>query len=99
MNPRCARSPPPKSLQPEYLSGYGRLRIEDVNENSCPGRGVSFSHDMFDVFFHGLFGNQEGVRDLFIGPALCQVLNDGLLAIGQLKPFLGLIGVELLSPR
>ena len=77
----------------------GRLRIEDVNENSCPGRGIGFSHDVFDVFFHGLFGNLKGVRDLFVGPPLCQVLNDGLFAIGQLKLFLGLIGVELLSPR
>ena len=70
-----------------------------MNEDSCPGRGVGFSHDVLDVLFHGLFGNLKGVCDLFVGPALCQVLNDGLFAIGQLKLFLGLIGVELLSPR
>ena len=70
-----------------------------MNENACPGGGIGFSHDVFNVFFHGLLGNLKGVRDLFVGPALCQVLNDGLFAIGQLKLFLGLIGVELLSPR
>ena len=70
------------SLQPEYLSGYGRLRIEDVNEDSCPGRGIGFSHDVLDVFFHRLFGNLKGVCDLFVGPPLCQVLYDGLFAIG-----------------
>ena len=87
------------SLQSEHLSRYGRLRIEDVNEDSCPGRGIGFSHDVFDMLFHSLFGNLKGVRDLFVGPPLCQVFNDGLFAIGQLKLFLGLIGVELLSPR
>jgi len=70
-----------------------------MNEDSCPGRGIGFSHDVLDVFFHGLFGNLKGVGDLFVGPPLCQVLNDGLFAIGQLKLFLGLIGVELLPPR
>jgi hypothetical protein len=70
------------SLQPEYLNGYGRLRIEDVNEDSCPGRGIGFSHNVLDMFFHGLFGNLQGVCDLFVGPPLCQVFNDGLLAIG-----------------
>jgi hypothetical protein len=93
------RSLQPEYLQPEYLSRYGRLRIEDVNEDSCPGRGIGFSHDVLDVFFHGLFGNLKSVRDLFVGPPLCQVLNDRLFTIGQLKPFLGLIGVKLLSPR
>ena len=88
-----------RSLRPEHLSSYSRLRIEDVNEDSRPGRGVGFSHDVLDVLFHGLFGNLKGVRDLFVGPPLCQVLNDRLFAIGQLKLFLGLIGVELLSPR
>ncbi len=70
-----------RSLQPEHLSSYSRLRIEDVNEDSGPSRGIGFSHDVFDVFFHGLFGNLKGVRDLFVGPPLCQVLNDGLFAI------------------
>jgi hypothetical protein len=81
------------------VGGYGRSRFEDVDEDSCPGRGIGFSHDVFDVFFHGLFGNLKSVRDLFVGPPLCQVLNDRLFTIGQLKPFLGLIGVKLLSPR
>jgi hypothetical protein len=72
----------PEYLQPEHLSKYRGLGIEDVNEYSCPGRGVGFSHDVLDVFFHGLFGNQQGVCDLFVGPPLCQVLNDGLFAIG-----------------
>ena len=89
----------PEYLQPEYLIRYCGLGIEDVNEDSGPGRGIGFSHDVFDVFFHGLFSNLEGVRDLFVGPPLCQVLDDGLFAISQLKLFLGLIGVELLSPR
>jgi hypothetical protein len=70
-----------------------------VNENACPGGGIGFSHDVFDVFFYGLFGNLKGVCDLFVGPAFCQVLNDGLFAIRQLKLFLGLVGIELLSPR
>jgi hypothetical protein len=75
------------------------LRIEDVNEDPCPGRGIGLSHDVFDVFFHGLLGNLKSVRDLFVGPPLCQVLNDRLFAIGQLEPFLGLISVKLLPPR
>lgn len=70
-----------------------------MNEDACSGRGVRFSHDVFDVFFHGLLSNLKRVRDFFIRPALCQVLDDGLLAIGQLKLFLGLIGIELLPPR
>ena len=70
------------SIEPEYLSGYGRLRIEDVDEDSRPGRGVGFSHDVLDMFFHGLFSNLKGVCDLFVGPPLCQVFNDGLFAIG-----------------
>ena len=53
-----------------------------MNEDSCPGGGIGFSHDVFDVFLHGLFGNLKGVRDLLVGPPLCQVLNDGLFAIG-----------------
>ena len=76
----------------EYLSGYGRLRIEDVNEDSGPGRGVGFSHDLLDVFAHGLLANLKGVRDLLVGPPLCQVLKNGLFAIGQLELFLGLNG-------
>ena len=76
-----------------------RLRIEDVNEDSGPGRGISFSHDVLNVLFHGLFGNLEGVRDFFICPPLCQMFNDGLLAVGQLELFLGLISIELLSSR
>lgn len=59
-----------------------RLRIEDVNEYSGSGRGVGFSHDVLNVLFHGLFGNLKGVCNLFVGPPLCQVFNDGLLAIG-----------------
>ena len=70
-----------------------------MNEDSCPGRGIGFSHNVLDVFFHGLFGNLERVCDLLVGPPLSKVLNDGLFAIGQLKLFLSLIGVELLSPR
>ena len=70
-----------------------------MNEDSCPGRGIGFSHNVFDVFFHGLFGNLESVCDLLVGPPLRKVLNDGLFAIGQLKFFLGLIGIELLSAR
>ena len=70
-----------------------------MHEDACPGRGIGFSHDVLDVFFHGLFGNLKGVCDLFVGPPLCQVLNDRLFAIGQLKPVLGLIGVKLLAPR
>ena len=69
-----------------------------MNEDACPGRGVRFSHDVFDVFFHCLLSNLKRVRNFFIRPALCQVLNDRLLAIGQLKLFLGLIGIELLPP-
>jgi hypothetical protein len=76
-----------------------RSRIEDVNEDPCPGRGIGLSHDVFDVFFHGLLGNLKSVRDLFVSPPLCQVLNDRLFAIGQLESFLGLIGVKLLPPR
>ena len=49
----------------------GRLRIKDMNEDACPGRGVRFSHDVFDVFFHCLFSNLKRVRDFFIRPALC----------------------------
>jgi hypothetical protein len=53
-----------------------------VNEDSCPGRGIGFSHNVFDVFFHGLFSDLEGVCDLLVGPPLSQVLNDGLFTIG-----------------
>jgi len=70
-----------------------------VNEDPCPSRGISFSHDVLDVFFHGLFSNLKGIRDLFVRPPLGQVLNNGLFAVGQLKLFLSLIGIELLSPR
>ena len=76
-----------------------KLGIEDVNEDSCPGCGIGFSHDVFDVFFHSLLSNLEGVRDFLVSPPLSEVLNDGLFAIGQLKLFLGLIGIELLSAR
>ena len=68
-----------------------------MNEDSSSSGGIGFSHDVLDVLFHGLFSNLKGVCYLFIGPSLCQVLNDGLFAIGQLKLFSGLIGVELLS--
>jgi hypothetical protein len=81
----------PNSLQPESLVPglnpfslaiyYSQSRIEDVNEDSRPGCGVRFSHDVFDVFFHGLLGNQKGVCDFFVSPPLCQVLNDGLFTI------------------
>ena len=59
-----------------------RLRIEDVNEYSGSGRGVGFSHDVFNVFFDRLFSDLKSVCDLFVRPSLGQMLNNGLFAIG-----------------
>jgi hypothetical protein len=69
-----------------------------MHEDSSSSGGIGFSHNVLDVLFHGLFSNLKGVCNLFIGPSLCQVFNDGLFAIRQLKLFSGLIGIQLLSP-
>lgn len=70
-----------------------------MNEDPCSGRGISLSHNVLDVLFHCLFRNLKGVSDFFVSPPFCQMFNDGLFPIGQLKPFPGLICIELLSPR
>ncbi len=72
------------------------LRLEDLNENPCPGCRVCFSHDVFDVFLDGLFGNFQSIRYFLIGPSLGKIFNHRLLSICQLKSFLGLIRIELL---
>lgn len=53
-----------------------------MNEDSCSGRGIGFSHDVLDVFLHGLLCNLKCVCDFFVGPPFREVVNDRLLAIG-----------------
>ena len=58
-----------------------RLGIEDVNEDSGPGRRVGFPHDVFNVFLDSLFSDLKSVCDLFVRPSLSQMFNNGLFAI------------------
>ena len=76
-----------------------RLGIEDVNEDTSSGRRIGLPHDVFDVLFHSLFSDLKRVCNFFVGPSLCQVLNNGLFPTGQLELFPGLISIELLPPR
>ena len=52
---------------------------------------------MLDVLFHRLLGDAECIGDLFVGPALEQVLDNGHFPIGEVEQFLGLLGHSLLA--
>ena len=67
---------------------------EDTSAGSC----CRFSHNMFDVLFDRLLGNEESVRDFFICPSFGQMLYHGLLTISELKFFPGMVCIEILSP-
>lgn len=63
------------SLKIEKVLGRAS-RIEDVDKNSSAGGRVGLSHDVLNVFFDGLFSDQEGISDFFVGPPLCQMFNN-----------------------
>ena len=73
------------------------LGFKDLNEHPCSGGGVRFSHNVLNVFFDRLFGNIQRIRYFLIGPSFSEILDHRLLPIGQLKSFLGLVSIELLS--
>ena len=52
---------------------------------------------MLDVLFDCLFGDPERVRDLLVCPALREMFDHRLLAVGELKSLLGLLRTGLLS--
>ncbi len=58
------------------------LRAENLGEDTGTGGGICFAHNMFDVFFNSLLRNIQGIGNLFVGPALCQMLNYGVLPVG-----------------
>ena len=84
------------SLQQEK----GKLRVEDLDEDTSSGCRRRLSHDVLDVFFNRLLCNKERIRNLFICPPLCQMLYDGLFAIGELEFYASMLGIEVLpSPQ
>ncbi len=75
-----------------------RLGVKDLNEDTGAGGCCRFSHNMFDVLFDRLLGNEESVRDFFICPPFGQMLYHGLLTISELEFFPGMVCIEVLSP-
>ena len=52
------------------------LRVEDLDKNSCASRSIRLSHDVFNMLFDRLLCDLKGIRDFFIGPSLCQMLDN-----------------------
>ena len=65
--------------------------VEDLDKNPCAGRRCSFSHNMLNVLFDGLFSNEESVCYFFIRPPFGQMFDHGLFTIGELKLFPGVV--------
>jgi len=76
----------------------GKLRIEDLNENSSSRGGGRFAHDVLDVFFHGLFCDLKSVGNFLICPAFSKMLDNGLFTISELKFLSGQVRIEVLLP-
>jgi len=51
---------------------------------------------VFDVLFDRLLCDFQGIGYFLISPAFSKVFDHGLLSVCKVKPFLGLIGAELL---
>ena len=72
------------------------LGAEDLGQDSGAGGGLGFLHDVLDVLFDCLFGDPKRVRDLLVCPALSEMFDHSLLAVGELKSLLGLLRAGLL---
>ena len=63
------------------------LRACYGHNNSGACGGLCFSHNMFDVFFRGLYRDADGVSNLLIGPTFQKHPRNGHLFGGKLKCF------------
>ena len=63
--------------------GIGRSETQDLHENAGAGGRPGLRHDVLDVFFHRLFGDSKLFGDVFVRPALQEILNNRHLAIRQ----------------
>lgn len=68
-----------------------------MNENPCSRGGVGLSHDVLDVFFHGLFSNLKCIGNFLVCPALGEMFHDCLLPVRELKFLFCLVCIELLA--
>ena len=59
---------------------------EEFHKEPCAGHSLGLLHEVSEVFFDRLLSYAKGLGDLFVGPAFHQMLDDALLARGQLKP-------------
>jgi hypothetical protein len=49
------------------------------------------------MLLHGLLSYVQRIGDFFVSPALRKILDDRLFAVRQVKLFLSLIGVQMLT--
>ncbi len=47
------------------------LSVEYLDKDAGSRGGICFPHDVLNVFFDGLFGNLQRVRNFLICPAFC----------------------------
>lgn len=59
-----------------------RVLGQDLHKNAGAGGGLGLLHDVLDVLFDGLLHDAQFDGDLFVGPALDQLLDHSLLAVG-----------------
>jgi len=68
-------------------------RENHASQEACPGRGLGFVHDSFEMLFDGVFAQVDPVRNLLIGKSEHEIHDDHLLSFGQMVVLLH-IGVR-----
>ncbi len=71
---------------------------KDLSEDSCSRSAIGFPQNVLDVPLHRMPTDLQGLCDLFIGPAVCHMLDNHMLTIGQMKMPLGLPRRHLSAP-
>ena len=81
-----------------FRDGPFRCRKHHASQEACPGRGLGFVHDPFEMFFDGVFAQVDPIRDFFIGKSEHEINDDHLLAFGEVIAVLdiGIWAFELL---
>ena len=54
-----------------------------AGQEACPGRGLGFVHDSFEMFFDGVFAQVDPIRNFFVGKSEHEIHDDHLFSFGQ----------------
>src|SRR2546426_8938246 len=73
----------------------GRSGTENPREDGCTSGAAGFLHDVFDVLFDRLCGNDERVRDFLVRMPFGQRADYLMLAGGEMEPLPRLLGGAL----